>query len=222
MKRKRWLTLSIISLAMLVVLTGCCSGSKPGPQGTPPPATQESADMKRPFMFKEAKLPEGFPPPGPVDEVVYKEYPPYRAAMVKSKELAAAGQDSMFRSLFKHIQRNDIPMTAPVEMEYEAGAADPEPVSMAFLYRTPTVGKTGIDQDVAVVDLPAMTVLSVGVRGRYSASTYQKGLKKLQDYLTANPGRYDVAGPPRVLGYNSPFIIWFLRYSEIQLPVKPR
>lgn len=45
-----------------ILLVGCASNN----------------EMKRPFMFKEAKLPVGYPPPGPVGEVIVKEYPAYR------------------------------------------------------------------------------------------------------------------------------------------------
>ena len=40
--------------------------------------------MKPPFMIREASLPVGFPPPGPVDQVILKEYPTYRAARVSA------------------------------------------------------------------------------------------------------------------------------------------
>lgn len=67
--------------------------------------------MKSPFMFKEAKLPKDFPPPGPVGQIIVKDYPAYRLARVRSgKEGVSGGPNAMFNPLFNHIKRNDIPM----------------------------------------------------------------------------------------------------------------
>ena len=54
----------------------------------------------------EAPLPEGFPGPGPLGRVVVKNYPKYRAARVEG--------GNSFWTLFQHIKRNDVQMTAPV------------------------------------------------------------------------------------------------------------
>jgi len=136
----------------------------------------------------------------------------------------------MFWPLFNHIKRNDIAMTAPVEIVYPAAVAtQPEavasmgPLSMAFLYRQPTQGTTGIDQadpDVSVIDVPAMTVLSVGMRGDYTKSRLAKGLGYLDKWMADNPGRVEVVGEPRYLGYNSPMVPSFIRYGEVQLPIR--
>ncbi|MBP7937381.1 MAG: heme-binding protein [Phycisphaerae bacterium] len=186
--------------------------------------------MAKPFWIREAKLPEGFPLPGPVGTVVIKEYPSYRMARFAAWEGQPAHQDTMFWPLFKHIQRNNIAMTAPVEIGYPAAlatrpdAADrAEPVSMAFLYRQPTLGTTGADQAdtrVVVVDVPAMTVLSVGMRGDYTKSRLANALGLLAKWMAENPGCVEVVGKPRYLGYNSPTVPSFLRYGEVQLPVR--
>ena len=186
--------------------------------------------MAKPFWIREARLPEGFPPPGPVDTAVIKEYPSYRMAKFAAREGQPAHQDKMFWPLFNHIKRNDIAMTAPVEIGYPAAlttrpeAADrAEPVSMAFLYRQPTQGEIGADQAdprVVVEDAPAMTVLSVGMRGDYTKSRLAKALGHLDKWMAENPGRVEVVGEPRYLGYNSPMVPSFLRYGEVQLPVR--
>ena len=89
-------------------------------------------EMKRPFMFKGAKLPAGFPAPGPVGEIIIKEYPAYRIARIRRGEGGVAGSPNvMFRRPFNYIKRNDIRMTAPVEMGYleqvERGTQKPSP-----------------------------------------------------------------------------------------------
>ena len=94
---------------------------------------------------------------------------------------------------------------------------------MAFLYRQPTLGSIGTDQAdprVVVEDVPAMTVLSVGMRGDYTKSRLAKGLGHLDKWMAENPGRVEVIGEPRYLGYNSPMVPSFLRYGEVQLPVR--
>ena len=41
--------------------------------------------MSRPMMISEAKLPVGFPPPGPVGAVIVKTYPAHRLARVRAE-----------------------------------------------------------------------------------------------------------------------------------------
>jgi hypothetical protein len=173
----------------------------------------------RPMVISEAKLPDGFPKPGPVGTVIVKEYPGYRLARTRS----ARGDDGMFMKLFRHIERNDVKMTAPVEMtlpaagggEGEAGSA------MAFLYADPAIGSPGpdpADGDVVVEDVPAMTVASVGVRGGYGPKTFARGMEEVRGWLRDHP-EWEAAGPPRALAYNSPFVPGMLKYAEVQIPV---
>ncbi len=163
-------------------------------------------------------MPAGFPAPGPVGTVILKQYPACREARV---DTATAGQNSMFMSLFNHIKSNEIPMTAPVEMTYDPGSlADAnKPTAMAFIYGQPTTGKPGDQGKVHVLDLPPQIVVSIGVRGSYNSSNLKAAMEKLNAFLAIEPRRYKVAGPPRYLGYNSPFVPWFMRFGEVQLPV---
>ena len=179
--------------------------------------------MKSPFLFREAKLPKGFPPPGPVGQVIVKDYPEARAAVVHSAALGkGADEGRMFRPLFNHIKSNEIAMSAPVEITWSPSpekGADAEPVSMAFFYGEPSIGQPGSDGSVEVLDMHPLKVVSVGVRGSYSSKHLEGALDQLRAWLAENPGKYTVSGPPRYLGYNSPFVPWFLRYGEVQLPV---
>ncbi|MCK4616560.1 MAG: hypothetical protein KAT50_06775, partial [Pirellulales bacterium] len=81
--------------------------------------TDSPASQSKPWFVSEANLPEGFPAAGPVDEVIVKTYPQHRLARVQSD----SGTDGMFWKLFNHIKRNDIKMTAPVEMSWTPKAA---------------------------------------------------------------------------------------------------
>jgi hypothetical protein len=189
-------------------------------------ATAAEPQQERPWMVSEARLPEAFPGPGPVDAVVVKTYPAHRLARV----VADGGANGLFMKLFRHIERNEIAMTAPVEMSWGDGpagdaAADAgrrrEPTAMAFLYGAPTTGRVGADpQDprVVVEDVPAITVVSIGLRGAYDAATFERGLGQLQKWLAAHP-EWKPSGDPRTLGYNSPFVPGFFKYSEVQQPV---
>jgi len=183
--------------------------------------TAEPADPPRkPTMISEAKLPAGFPPPGPVGEVIVKTYPAHRLART------AAGRDGdnrMFMRLFRHIERNDIAMTAPVTMDWSGEPRERGgPESMAFLYAQPDLGAAGPDPaDAAVVveDVPEATLASVGLRGSYGEQTFRKGAEQLDAWLGEHP-EWEAAGPPRMLAYNSPFVPGFLKYAEVQRPLR--
>lgn len=174
-------------------------------------ADAEEPKGPRPMVVSEAKLPRGFPGPGPVDQVMVKTYPAHRLA----RATAGAGSDNaMFMKLFNHIKRNDIAMTSPVQM-------DGRRESMAFLYATPDLGTAGPDPrdpEVVVVDVPETTVVSIGLRGSYSNETAERGIRQLRQWLAAHP-EWQATGDPRTLGYNSPFVPSFLKYSEVQIPV---
>ena len=167
--------------------------------------------------INEAPLPEGWPELTPVGEIEVKQYPVYRAAVIDDE--TDGSQSGMFRPLFNHIQREDIAMTAPVEMTYDGERQ----ASMSFLYRKPDMGTLGSDSDdrrVEVRDIQPMAAVSIGVRGRYSTEQYNEALDQLNAWLTANADQWRAVGEPRYLGYNSPFVPGFLRYGEVQVPVE--
>jgi len=167
--------------------------------------------------INEAPLPEGWPELTPVGEIQVKEYPVYRAAVIN--EDTDGSQRGMFMPLFNHIQREDIAMTAPVEMTYDGSKQS----SMAFLYRNTEMGSPGSDEAdgrVEVKDIEPQTAVSIGVRGSYNDDNYKEALGKLSTWLDDNKDQWQTAGEPRFLGYNSPFVPWFLRYGEVQVPVE--
>eukprot|EP00752_Nemacystus_decipiens_P016622 g14862.t1 len=168
--------------------------------------------------INEAPLPEGWPELTPVGEIEVKSYPVYRAAVIDDG--TNGSQNGMFRPLFNHIQREDIAMTAPVEMTYDGE----EQSSMAFLYRNPEMGSLGSDTDdqrVVVIDIPRQTAVSIGVRGRYNTDNYNEALAELNAWLEENKDQWRAAGEPRLLGYNSPFVPGSMRYGEVQVPIEP-
>jgi len=127
--------------------------------------------------------------------------------------------------LFKHIKDRKIPMTAPVVMEYSPAAADDaskmdSTEAMAFLYRGPEQGQSGKFGAVAVDNEKPLLVVSVGVKGAYTKSRLRTALARLNDWLKTRKDFHRV-GPPRVLAYNSPFMWFWKKYCEVQIPVKP-
>jgi hypothetical protein len=177
------------------------------------------------WYIREAKLPEGWPALTPVGQIQVKQYPVYRAAVVQDAQLPTGGQQTMFRALFRHIKDREIAMTAPVEMGYvmpdqKETVPKAEMISMAFLYRQPTQGKVETNGPIAVRDLPGRTHASIGVRGGYTEDRFRAYLKTLDAWLGEHASEWLPSGPPRYLGYNSPFVPPFMRYGEVQLPVE--
>jgi hypothetical protein len=154
----------------------------------------------------EAPLPEGFPGPGRLGRVVVKKYPKYRAAR-------AEGGNS-FWTLFQHIKKNDVQMTAPVEMTMSDEMRE---IDMAFLYEAPEQGAPGSDGMVEVLDLEPVTVLSIGLRGRRSRDTIAKARDWIQDHMTRED--WCKAGSWRTFGYNSPMVGASRSFWELQIPV---
>jgi len=161
----------------------------------------------------EAALPVGVPGFLVLDEVELRDYPAYR--MVRTA-MRGSGMTA-FWPLFTHIQTKQIAMTTPVQFDYgeDAEAAH----TMAFLYGTPDLGTPGKDGRVEVVDVPAVTVLTVGARGHERAGRVEELHARLRSWLDAEP-TWEAAGHLRTMVYNSPSVGGDRRYFEVQLPVR--
>ncbi len=210
---------------LCLLLSGCVGSAKVVESDVEPTSAPDMSEVSQEdhvaWIIREAALPEGFPPPNPPGEVTVKRYPAYRAAVARI-DAEGASQNRLFNRLFAHIKRSDIAMTAPVEMTYDGSGPNPydfELTAMAFMYRSPSQGRTGVDENVQVIDIPAATMLSIAVRGGYNSPKLEKARDKLLAYLREHEQAYQPAGPLRVLAYNSPFVPAFLRYNEVQLPV---
>jgi hypothetical protein len=164
----------------------------------------------------EAPLPEGFPEPTPVGEIRVKEYPAYRLA-----KTPAVNDNVAFFTLFGHIQKNEIAMTAPVEMTLGEGGEKPRMESMAFLYRSVRQGAQGKQGVVDVVDVPAGKAVAIGLRGDMRGERTADARKRLEAWLKEHP-EYEPAGPPRVMGYNGPSVPVRDRFFEVEVPVREK
>ncbi|MFU8892549.1 MAG: heme-binding protein [Luteolibacter sp.] len=161
-------------------------------------AEDKAAEVKEPGYVDEAPLPEGWPKPGPYNVVVEKSYPAYRAAFTDGR-----GQSGSFWTLFAHIKRNDIPMTAPVEMTVEPDeGGGMRRNSMAFLYQNTTVGAVGDDgARVEIRDIPATRTLSYAWMGPDSDKNLEMAKQALEAALAE---RKLAVKSYRLLGYNGP------------------
>lgn len=180
---------------------------------------QESLTF-RPWM--EAKLPVGFPQFTPVHRIEVKTLPGYRMARVSMTKKSGAKESGTFWSLFSHIKRNDIAMTAPVQVDYSDDSADAKEASMAFLYGSQELGPVGVDSKdarVEVTDIKPHQVVSIGVRGRMSEKSVAAAHAALLFWLERNKNKFVADGSLRKMGYNSPFMPDSRKYFEVQIPV---
>lgn len=214
-------------------------------------ATLEGGTWKSGTAVISTPLPEGYPAPTPPGAVDLKMYPVVRRAEVRGKEEISGREGAAgFWPLFNHIQRRQIEMTSPVEMEYsmldkqaggvkngvEGGAGDevgaggqsaesPSPWTMSFLYRKVEQGPVGRDENdgrVIVFDTPAMLVASRGFQGNYSDERLMAEMDELVAFM-AKDGRFVPMGRPRVLMYNGGPGDNPKRYwGEVQVPVKAK
>lgn len=173
----------------------------------------------------DTPLPDGYPDPTPPGAIDLKTYPSVRRAVVTGTGTPNRGMDRAFWPLFNHIRKKSIAMTSPVEMDYIDAAASGEVAkgswSMAFLYRSPELNVTGVDGGVKVVDAPPVTVVAIGMKGDYGTGLVERGARKLEDWLAANPD-WEAAGPWRSLYYNGPSLDFWNKWAEVQIPVRPR
>lgn len=182
---------------------------------------EEPAQPKLPAGYvEEAPLPEGFPPPGPVGEVIEKQYPVTRS-------YSAAG-DGAFMDCFSYLAAHHHKMTAPVVVEYKPGTEKssgqarsgmPIPIErMHFLLEKNSLDDLKEAGAVKVADMPKMRVLSIAQRGPVT----KEAIKSAQDKLNAKLkelAKVQSAGEFRILGYNSPMIPREKNFWEVQLPI---
>ncbi len=180
------------------------------------------------YSAMSAPLPIGFPPPTPAGKIEIKHYPAYRSGTYIYNGQLSQAANAAFEPLYRHISSNNIPMTAPVETRYpiitlqegQSGRADEVgQAEVSFLYRDKDVHPQNVAQGIQVEDHPAMTVVSIGLQGAYTFTSYQQNLERLREWLRQHP-HHTVSGPPRRFFYDSPFTPDALKFSEVQIPIK--
>ncbi len=122
--------------------------------------------------------------------------------------------NGLFRKLFEAIQQNQVPMTTPVE-------AGIRPGTMVFYLDPKSAERSDLRLGGGVERLERRerVVASIGIRGGYSKESFAKNSEKIEKWLKAQAG-WKRVGEPYAVYWNSPFVIWFLKRSEVHLPVE--
>ena len=145
-------------------------------------------------------------------KIEIKTIPEAKVIMSEMKGNYFNTKNSLFRSLFNYIQDNQVAMTVPVEAEIDSS-------SMKFYLGAKDRVKDLPDKrNVRVVTVPGRTVASIGIRGAYTKSNFDKALKKLEAWLKDNK-QYVGAGAAYGVFWDAPFMPWFLKRSEVHIPV---
>jgi len=180
------------------------------------------------YKAMSAPLPVGFPLPTSAGKIEVKQYPAYRSGTYVYEGQLDRARNVSFNPLFQHISSNNIAMTAPVEARYPATAFenvakadDFGKTEVSFLYRSTDIYPAQIAKDIKIEDHAPMLVVSIGDRGEYSFTSYQKQVQELRTWLAANP-EYEVIGSPRQFLYDSPFTPDALKRSEVQIQIRLR
>jgi hypothetical protein len=157
---------------------------------------------------------EAYPRTAPGD-LELKTLPAARWMRTESSTDYFAADNGLFMKLFRYIDSNKIPMTAPVEAGIKPGTMvfymDDASAQRADLAETPQVKLSSV---------PERRVAAIGIRGSYSRENYEEALTELKAWLAK---RTDVkaAGEPYAVYWNSPFMPFFLKQSEVHSPVAP-
>lgn len=171
-------------------------------------------ELRDDYRFKplvEAPTPPGWPTPTTVGEVELKTFPQYRMAKTTMGENRS--QSGPFWTLFNHIKSRDIPMTAPVQSDFDKDVA-----TMSFLYETSQTGETGSDGKVDVVDVAPMLVAGIGIRGELDSEKLEEAIRAIKTFIAAQPN-LEISGGYRTMGWNNPMIERARRFWEVQIPV---
>ena len=123
--------------------------------------------------------------------------------------------NDLFMRLFRYISANDVSMTVPVEAQIEKA-------QMKFYVGSGDSAKNLSEQaGVTVVNLPERTVASIGIRGSYTKEKFETNRDRLAAWLRENP-RYRAAGDAYAVYWDAPFVPWFMKHSEVHIPVQDK
>ncbi len=148
----------------------------------------------------------------PVGKIEIKVIPEATVLVAESSGNYYGGRNDLFRRLFSYISENNVAMTVPVEARVENA-------QMKFYVGTKDKIKALKNQgSVQVVTVPQRTVLSIGIRGAYTESSFIKAKAQLEQWLTNNK-EYRQAGEAYAVFWDAPFMPWFLKRSEVHITV---
>lgn len=156
---------------------------------------------------------ESIYPRTPVGKIEIKEIPAHQRLTAEGKGNLFEARSAAFGKLFDYIQRHEVAMTVPVEASVSANA-------MSFFVGEKDTGKTlQSDENIEVQRRPSIEVLSIGLRGAYTQSLYEKGYSRIREWLAEHP-EWQSKGEPYVVYWNSPAVPGILKVSEVHQPVR--
>jgi len=156
---------------------------------------------------------ESIYPRTPVGTLEIKTLPARTALVAKAQGDPFDDQGAAFQKLFGYIQEEEVAMSVPVSTSVSTN-------EMLFYVGTNSATRAlPSTNEVTVKKLPALTVASIGLSGSYSRKNYEDGLAKLNTWL-AGKREWQTNSEPYMVYWNSPFVPWFLRKSEIHIPVR--
>jgi DNA gyrase inhibitor GyrI len=164
------------------------------------------------FMAENSDAYEAAYPKTPNGQIEIKKIPASRLMVTESPGSYFDSNNELFSRLFRYISSNDVAMTVPVEAEINNAR-------MKFYVGSPDSGKDLRDRgEVKVVSVPERSVAAIGIRGSYSKDKFEENRAKLESWLQAN-ARYASAGDAYAVYWDAPFKPWFLKHSEVHIPV---
>jgi DNA gyrase inhibitor GyrI len=147
-----------------------------------------------------------------VGEIEIKMLPPSTVLMTTNAGTYFDGDNRMFGTLFRYIQKNNVAMTVPVQ-------ADIEPAAMMFFVGSDDIRKNLNSEDgVVVKQLPTRLVASRGIRGSYSEKNYEKARQQLAEWCATN-GSVQVAGAAYAVYWNGPYVPGIMKRAEVHIPI---
>jgi len=149
----------------------------------------------------------------PVGEIRVLQLPARTALEANTGQSYFSENNGLFRTLFRYISKHDLSMTTPVEAEIEPGR-------MRFFVGGKDANKSRPTTDsVTVKKLEPMQVLAIGIRGSYDEENFRENRDRLIQWIDEQT-TYEPAGEPYAVYWDGPYIPWFLKRSEIHLPIR--
>jgi hypothetical protein len=158
---------------------------------------------------------DAYPRTAPGDLEV-KSLPAARLMLAESPQTYFSANNNLFGKLFRYISKNNIPMTAPVEARLQPGV-------MVFYMDAGSAKRVDLlpGNEVKLQDVPVRSVAAIGIRGSYNEENFREAEEKLRAWVKQRP-EYEVAGEAYAVYWNSPFVPFFLKQSEVHLPVREK
>jgi DNA gyrase inhibitor GyrI len=149
----------------------------------------------------------------PAGKIEVKIIPESKVMMSEGEGNYYRTRNYLFRRLFNYISENNVAMTTPVEARIE---------NAQMLFHVGTKDKIKALQDqgsVRILTIPQRTVMSMGIRGAYTENNFEKAKARLKQWLADNKA-YRQAGDAYGVFWDAPFMPWFLKRSEVHVPIE--